>query len=505
MEKIKKFILDNKVLLITTFCFTILVFSYFGVSTVINNDGVLDFIIDDTTNAGYKLYLSVGRWGWALIGLIFNYYPSPILYLFINAILFSLATYYLCKIFDIKKTSYQVLIGMILISFPINIYAYSYSSWQNSIGIAFFCSIYAIYLLKNAKNFKDYLLSSLIISFVIGIYQMFLHFVAVLLVYVLIIEFVDNKDIKKLIKKFFKCFLTFLLASIIYYIIVKLTTFIFQIDMNNYQSANKMFDFNFLTFIKQLPINLGICFIPNNITFFPLSCHIALILIFTLNIIISIKKERKPSKQIILILLFIILLISPQIIRFVKPKQWFHEVTLIPYTIFYTGAVALFIKQLSDFKIKNKNSILNTLNIILIIVITLFVINDNKGAVMAKNASNAAYAYVNRLQMRIEETDGYDKLSKTKKYYFIGKLNFYEFPYSERAYYHLTGLTTNFVFYPPNLVDAINVLGINAIYYNDKIDIETKDIIENMAISYNPYPSSESIFIYNDIVVIKLK
>ncbi len=499
MTKLKKFYQENKLVLIIIFCFTILTFGYFGVSTVINNDGVLDFIIDDTTNAGYKLYLSVGRWGWALIGIIFKYYPVPFLFLIMNAVLFSLATVYLCRIFKIEKNLHKILIGMLLVSFPINAYAYSYSGWQNSIGIAFFSAIYATYLLKNSNKKIQYLLCTLLFAFVISIYQMFLPYLAVLLVFISILEISSNTKLKEAFKKILKYFIIFVCGCILYYIIVKLSTLLFNIKMNNYQNANTMFNFNLLTILNNFPVNFIQSFVVRDLYFFPLVSHILLIILVVFNYLQCIKNTRKNAKIIVTILL-ILLVIAPQIIRFVKPDQWFHEVTLISYTIFYAGNIALLFTHLNRCSKKINNIVI----VSLIFIIISFVIADNKAGVMAKNASNSAFYYANRLQTRIEALDGYTNL-KTKNYYFVGKYRFYEFPYSKRAYTNATGITTNFVFDTRNFVDAINVMGIDAIYYNDLIDKETKQELKNITKDLKAYPDKEGLFIYNDIIVIKMK
>ncbi len=78
MKKIKQFFYENKTILITLFCFSLLVYGYAGLNTIINLDGVDDFVIKEKVS-NYALYLSVGRWGWSLIGFFFDYYPSSFL------------------------------------------------------------------------------------------------------------------------------------------------------------------------------------------------------------------------------------------------------------------------------------------------------------------------------------------------------------------------------------------------------------------------------------------
>lgn len=102
MKKIEKFFNDNKKVLIALFVIFIVTYGFAGTNSIINIDGVDDYIILDKL-FDYKLYISVGRWGWAIIEFIFNYYPVPFLILIMNAILFSISGVLLGKIFNLKK------------------------------------------------------------------------------------------------------------------------------------------------------------------------------------------------------------------------------------------------------------------------------------------------------------------------------------------------------------------------------------------------------------------
>lgn len=495
MKRILKFYKDNKVLLIATFVFSIITFGYFGVNNIINNDGVLDLIIDSSSNADYRLYLSVGRYGWALIGSIFKFYPSPFLYLILNSVMFSITSVYINRLFNVTDIKKQIILSMIFISFPLNAVAYSYSAWQCSLGIGMFLSVYSVYLINKSSSIKEYIISALIMSFAISIYQIFISIILILLLFITINKVKDLKP-KEVFIKLGKYALTFIGAGIIYAIMVKLSTFIFQINMNEYQNANEMFSFNIKDIFDNLLYSILHCIYQHKIQFYSTVGHVVLILTTILSYISLLKTNK--NKKLIYTFLYICLLAAPQFLRFFKPYQYYHNITFIPYGILYTCGLAILFKNINCIK-KIEKYIIG----LLIITISIFVIDDNRAGVMARNTTNAAYNFANRLQYRIESTPGYSDIIGVKKYYFAGGYkDFWEFPYSERAYVKTLGITTNFVFNPSGMVDAINVLGIDAVYYNDLIDSKTRNEIDDLVKNRDIYPSIDSIFIYKDIVVI---
>ncbi len=504
-----KFWEDNKKVLVILFCYTILIFGYFAFSGSINNDGIKDLLLEDG-QAGFSLYLSVGRWGWALLGLISGYYPIPIFDLILNACLFSLATIYLCKLLKVENKLYQVLIGMIMIGFPVNAIAYAYGSWQFSIGIGYFVAIYSVYCLYKSKFWYEYFFSSFLIAFSISVYQSFLPFIIVLMLLLFIRQLMLNNSNK--LKEYFmmilKCIVLFLLGCFVYVIMTKLTTFIFNIKMSDYQYASSMFKIDFANIIEHFSSSLKITFSIHTIAFFSTIIHITMIVITIFTALIIIFKGKGIKKSIYL-LLFILLLIAPEALRFLKPSQFFHSITNIPYVIMYTGSILLFLTTISDIKIKgNKkfNDVVVKISVaITIIIIFSFAINSNKASFMAKRSSEAAFYFVNRLQIRVESLDGYTELGDEKTYFFyLTNNNNKTFYTKSKAYVETVGLTSNFTYFPPDIIDALNVMGINATLLEKKDnDLLVNEILNICRAKHlDIYPSEESIFIYKGVIVI---
>lgn len=502
MKNINKFLSDNKIILLILFFFSILVYGYAGFNTIINLDGVDDFIINSKTS-NYTLYLSVGRWGWSVVGLLFNYYPSSFLCLILNSIMFSLTGVFLGKILNLTKKKYIILLSMILIAFPSNITAYSYIPWQYSIGVGYFVSIYSVYKVVNCKNIKDFFMSSFLIAFATAIYQTFIEVIIVLLMLSVILN-LKNKE-----KTYFKKILLYLLCGIvglmIYYVIVKLSTSLFNVEMNYYQGANNMFGINFqlvsyyfkTNIIKGLKVEFGY--------FLPKIVHLTLIFLLICGLTFYSFKVKK-DRLIIYSLLLVLFIFCPRTLNFLKPNIWDHQITNIPYSCLFIGGVSLLIIGIDVFKGKKIYNIINKLlTIVLILISTSLMIKANQVFVMAKQSTDASFYYLNRLQSRIEMVDGYNELSNPKKYYLIRYCEgciVDNYPFSDSAYIDDQGVNWSFLTMNVDTIPAFNILGENVV--ESQFDYEDRKIIREMLKDRELYPSKDSIFIYKDTVIVKM-
>lgn len=496
-NKIKKFVFDNKKSLIILFIISFLVYGYAGFNSIYNIDGIDDLFVGSEMS-DYHNYLSVGRWGWALIGFIFDYYPSTFLCLIINSILFAFSGVLFVKTFDVKNKILGIIIAGIIVSFPVNFMIYFYTSQQFIIGLGYLCSIYSLYKIKNARSYKDYLISMLFICFSTSLYQMFIVIIVCGLIGIIINEYIECKNIKLFFKKLGYKIITVLLSLILYYIITKIVTMIFNISFSDYQDASLMFSINIKDMFCDIPRLLGRVFHPDFEGGFNVYVHYTLI-IFLLISIISLFFRVKTYKYFILIILVILLIFSPRLLMIFKPKQIYHLLTLMPYSMLY----GVLLSYLDNIKYKK---IVNVFTVLLSIILINMIITANKYFVMSYNVMNSNFAYLNRLQMRIESTYGYNLLPKEKKYYIYRDewdLSPH-FPYS-KAYSDNAAVKWSFLHMKGDIITAFNILGIDVLDASKYISSEEENEIINMLKDKNSYPSSEGIFIYKDIVVIKIE
>lgn len=497
INKIKKFILNNKCEFIVLFIISFLVYCYAGFNSIYNIDGIDDLCVGSIMS-DYHNYLSVGRWGWALVLFAFEYYPSTILCLFMNSILFAFFGVLFIKTFDIKNNIFGIIVSGIMISFPVNFMLYFYTSQQFIIGIGYLCSIYSLYKIKNARNYKDYIVSMLFMCFSTSLYQMYIVFIVCGLIGIIISEYIDSKNIKLFFKKLLYKVICVLSSLVLYYVITKLVNLVFDISFSSYQNAGDMFSINIEDIINNIPRLLGRVLHPDFDGSFSVFSHCVLLL-FMLISVVSLFVRVKPYKYFILVILVISLFVSPRLLLLLKPKQIYHTLTLMPYSMLY----GVLLSYLGNIKYKN---VIKYICIILCVVLFNMIVRANRYFVMSYNIMNSNFAYLNRLQMRIESLDGYNSLSDEKKYYIYresGDALTYYYPYS-KIYDDESAVRWSFLCMKGDIISAFNVLGINVVDASKYISNEEESEIINILKDKDSYPSSDGIFIYKDIVVIKI-
>jgi hypothetical protein len=388
---------------------------------------------------------------------------------------------------------------MLLISFPINLIAYSYSAWQYSIGISFFLITFSTYLLTKKMSIKNLLISAILISYSIGIYQIFICFIITFLLYLILNLLTDEKNSKELLKRIGYYFLCILIASIFYVIITKTVNFLFNVKMSSYQGASTMFSLNANEMYHSFGNNLLLCLSPIKTHFFPLWIQIILIILLIINFFIVVP-NIEFKRGLYYLLIGILLIFAPRLLIFIKPTAWYHEITLLPYTILFTGGIGLLFKNIEQAKLKKNNLLPKLIPLSLIICLFFISLYDNQMGVMAKKASDASFAYINRMISRIEETPGFTTMSAPYKIYFYDKSTNKEFYLKSNAYADITGITSNFTFIPDKLITGMQVLGFNV--QKAKLTKKEENEINNYIVGKDIYPEKSSIFIYNNIIVI---
>ena len=174
----------------------------------------------------------------------------------------------------------------------------------------------------------------LFICFSTSLYQMFIVIIVCGLIGIIINEYIECKNIKLFFKKLGYKIITVLLSLILYYIITKIVNLIFNISFSDYQDASLMFSINIKDMFCDIPRLLGRVFHPDFEGGFNIYAHYTLI-IFLLISIISLFFRVKTYKYFILIILIILLIFSPRLLMIFKPKQIYHLLTLMPYSMLY--------------------------------------------------------------------------------------------------------------------------------------------------------------------------
>ena len=193
-----------------------------------------DVLINDFYYNGYSWEISLGRFGLYFIGLINNFIVIKEINIFISMILISLIIVFIIDIFKINKLYKKILISLLIVSSPIisSYLVFYYCSVGYLLSVLL--SIIGSYLLINNKN---KLLSILCFVISLSMYQASIS-IGISIIVLYSIKEVINKRIK--IKDIiYKLFIIFI-SMIIYFIIMKLSLVIFNIDQASYSGANKI-------------------------------------------------------------------------------------------------------------------------------------------------------------------------------------------------------------------------------------------------------------------------
>ena len=267
---IKQFTIKYHVALIFTFLFTLLIYSSRLIFFSLSID--TEVLINSYHNQ-MRLWIGIGRFSLAFLKYIFSFIPYNY-YLSVSLMLlfFSLAIFYLYFIIyrysNIKSNNIKIIIFSCLItSSPIIAEQFYFTLQCAEIALCFLIFDLALYLfLKGLFNekFKYILLSTFFFAFCYGAYQSFIVLMISMLVFILLLDYKNDKKIK--INVFLKfSFIYFLLSLSIYSLINNITLMIFSIPRDTY-----IYDYilwgklPISTNIKQISISLFQIFCFNN-------------------------------------------------------------------------------------------------------------------------------------------------------------------------------------------------------------------------------------------------
>ncbi len=286
---------------------------------------------------------------------------APVISFFLAGLFLITGAYFLIKTIGINKKYQELLIYLLVVTYPIFDFFYAYGPDFDLYSLAFLTSVLSIYFL-NKKDKKSTLISILFIIITLGIYQAFLVIITGLLFFVYIKKYIEEKEIniKDLI---FDVFIVSL-GMVMYYIVLNIILIITKTNLTDYRGANSL---SIIDMIKNIPHNLIYSYkefleiiakhsLLFNTNYDHILINIFLLLFFTFFILYFITKNFK--KDIFIFLLLLILFIpSLYSINFIV--QGFYDYIMFGYLIYL-----IFIVYLID-KVKIKN--------ILVVVMLLFV------------------------------------------------------------------------------------------------------------------------------------
>ncbi len=294
-------------------------------------------------NSFYNSYLweiSLGRFGLFIIGLLKGYLSIPIIEVLGSLIILGIINVLLIDFLKIKNKYLNI---VFIVSTPIisSVLLFYYCSF--SYMISMLSIILGIYLLYKLNAKYKYLISILLTIIALSIYQASISIgFTLLIVYSIKLLFENKFKFKELLFDIISIFI----GLIIYYILVKISILIFNIDMTSYSNADKL---SIIELIKTIPAKIIISyqyfyyyFFGNNsdiIKNFYMKNHILNYLLFIIvgiSIIFKLITSKISIYNKIYIIIGIILLpIVMNTVSFIIPIAKFHLLMAGSYLIFY--------------------------------------------------------------------------------------------------------------------------------------------------------------------------
>ncbi len=325
---------------------------------------------------------------------------TPVISFFLGGVFLILGTYFLIKTIGIKEKYQELLIYLLVVTYPIFDFFYAYGPDFDLYCLAFLTSILSVYFL-NKRDKKSILISILFIILTLGIYQAFLVIITGLLFFIYIKKYIEEKEIN--IKELFLDIIYVCLGMISYYITLNIILIITRTNLTDYRGANSL---SIIDMVKNIPHNLIYSYkefleiiakhsLLFNTNYDHILINIFLLLFFTFVILYFIIKNFK--KDIFIFLLLLILFIpSLYSINFIV--QGFYDYIMFGYLIYL-----IFIVYLID-KVKMKNIML----VIMLIFISFNIIKINQYNLETKLLSDTSFDISGQIATDLFKQEDYD-------------------------------------------------------------------------------------------------
>ena len=407
MKKIKDIITKlyskYKITIFSSIIFTFITHFYYFTKRLGNEDDLGYLIFSDNA-------LTSGRWN---NGTLFttSLMSPPIKFLFVLLVL-SLVSIMICDIFKIKSIKNKILIPLLLSTFPTLALSFSYLFMVEVYMTSLFLAVFAIWI--TLKHKYGFILGSISIAFSLGNYQSYISISVGLIIIYILKEILNKEDSKELLKKILKLLIMGLLGIAVYFFILNILLKLNHSVLSDYKGANSMGIPPLSEWPKQLFrtykhfIGYFIGLSYYKVSKFESITRIILILLTLILLIYNIKKDKLYKNRtniIILLILFITLPLSLNIVDFMAYKTELSSLQIYNFVLVYIICVVILEHQN---KLKTFNYIYNIIILLLIIISYQNYITTNKYYYKLETLYTYTEQFNNRLLTRIENTKGYN-------------------------------------------------------------------------------------------------
>ncbi len=282
---------------------------------------------------------------------------SPVISFFLAGLFLIIGSYFLVKTIGVKKRYQELLLYLLVVTYPIFDFFYAYGPDFDLYCLAFLTSVLSIYFLMK-KDKKSLFISILLIIFTLGTYQAFLVLITGLLFLVNIIKYLEEKELN--IKGLLFEVLIVSLGMVLYYVFLNFLLFVTNTDLTNYRGANSL---SIIDMLKNIPHNIIYSYkefiqilTKNSLLFNTSYDHLLINLFLWLFLVIFfIVFILKNFKKDIPLFILLLILFVPSLYSINFIVQGFYDYIMFGYLIYL-----ILIVYLID-KVKIKNIILSVM------------------------------------------------------------------------------------------------------------------------------------------------
>jgi len=505
----------RKIAFFTTFIVCVIVHFTLYSKELTNADGITNLVYYFDS----EWEISLGRWGLLFVDSLRNFLVIPIITTIISFVLMSFSSIILSDLLEIREKSLIALLSICLAVSPVFSYTLSYYYCSDGYSLAMLLSILSVYFMYKKKHtFWSIPLTIATLS----LYQSYINVTITLIIFIPILHILKNiENTKNIVQKLFKNLLLLLLSIIMYFILVKAISYIFNVPLTGYKGVDHAGFKNTLQYIitslKKSYSSFYQFYFRNDIynnTFFKrnyLYCFtfILIFIIILFNIIIN-KIYKDKIKILLLVLLLLIFPLATSFIQLIATDTYMillmsaSMILLLPFTLSLLQTLNIY---------HNLSILLKWLGIIFCCVISYtYILSTNSFYIAMQTTYNQTYATTLRIIDRIETHPDYNEdmpililgivdnnnFPRKSPYgnYSIYEVDsgYLEFDILFDDYYELQQTWRNYIY---------QFFGLN---FNFCFDIDTYVSIANSNEfkEMDTFPMQDSIQIINDVLVIKL-
>ena len=193
--------------------------------------------------------ISSGRWALALTSYVFPDVSMPWINGMLSLLLLTAAACLTVRIFEIKSTLWQVLLGALLVVFPSQIVTFSYMFTCAPYALAVLLAVGSVYVLVCREGRWRYAASCAMLALSLGIYQAYLSVAASWCVVYLLKRTLDGEwDVRRIVRCGATCATYLALSLAAYFVINKIVMLAAHTQYNSYADASFQTDIESMLF-----------------------------------------------------------------------------------------------------------------------------------------------------------------------------------------------------------------------------------------------------------------